>query len=69
MKELNDKDFINNKKFTGEENSLLNILKDLGIISYENDNKFKITKFGKDIYNYYKIEEINSNNVIEVDFK
>lgn len=69
MKELNEKDFINNKKFTGEENSLLNILKDLGIINYENDNKFKITKFGKDIYNYYKIEEINSNNVIEVNFK
>lgn len=69
MKELNDKDFIDDKKFTGEENSLLNILKDLGIISYENDNKFKITKFGKDIYNYYKIEEINSNNVIEVNFK
>lgn len=69
MKELNEKDFIDDKKFTGEENSLLNILKDLGIISYENDNKFKITKFGKDIYNYYKIEEINSNNVIEVNFK
>ncbi len=69
MKELNEKDFIDNKKFTGEENALLNILKDLGIISYENDNKLKITKFGKDIYNYYKIEEINSNNVIEVNFK
>lgn len=69
MKELNEKDFIDDKNFNGEENSLINILKDLGIINYENDDKIKITKFGKDIYDYYKTEEINSNNVIEVDFK
>lgn len=69
MKELNEKDFIDDKNFNGEEISLINILKDLGVINYENDNKIKITKFGKDIYDYYKTEEINSNNVIEVDFK
>ena len=33
------------------------------------EEKLKITNFGRDVYDYYRTEEANSNNVIEVDFK
>lgn len=55
-------------KFKDFELSLINILTDLGIIEDEFKD-LKITKFGRDIYDYYKTEEANSDNVIEVDFK
>ena len=55
-------------KFKDFELSLINILMDLGIIEDEFKD-LKITKFGRDIYDYYNTEEANSDNVIEVDFK
>lgn len=55
-------------KFKDFELSLINILMDLGIIEDEFKD-LKITRFGRDIYDYYKTEEANSDNVIEVDFK
>lgn len=55
-------------KFKDFELSLINILTDLGIIEDEFKD-LKITKFGRDIYDYYNTEEANSDNVIEVDFK
>lgn len=54
--------------FKNFELSLIEILKDLGIIK-DDFTDLKITKFGRDIYDYYKTEEANSDNVIEVDFK
>lgn len=54
--------------FKDYQSSLINILIDLGILEVK-DDEIKITNFGRDIYDYYKTEEINSDNVIEVDFK
>lgn len=54
-------------RFKDFELSLTNILTDLGIIEDEFTD-LKITNFGREIYDYYKTEETNSNNVIEVDF-
>lgn len=55
-------------EFKNFELSLLTILEDLGIIRGE-IAEIKITNFGRDIYDYYRTEEVNSNNVIKVDFK
>lgn len=55
-------------KFKDFEISLVEILKDLGILK-DDFTDLTITKFGRDIYDYYKTEEANSDNVIEVDFK
>lgn len=54
-------------RFKDFELSLTNILTDLGIIEDEFTD-LKITNFGREIYDYYKTEETNSNNVIEVNF-
>lgn len=54
-------------RFKDFELSLTNILTDLGIIEDEFTD-LKITNFGREIYDYYKTEDTNSNNVIEVDF-
>ena len=55
-------------EFKNFELSLITILEDLGIIRGE-IAEIKITNFGRDIYDYYRTEEVNSNNVIKVDFK
>lgn len=55
-------------EFKSFELSLITILEDLGIIRGE-IAEIKITNFGRDIYDYYRTEEVNSNNVIKVDFK
>ncbi|WP_277251295.1 hypothetical protein [Peptoniphilus vaginalis] len=55
-------------EFKNFELSLITILEDLGIIRRE-IAEIKITNFGRDIYDYYRTEEVNSNNVIKVDFK
>lgn len=68
IKNLNDDKSIHLDEFKDFELSIINILTDLGIIEDEFKD-LKITKFGRDIYDYYKTEEANSDNVIEVDFK
>lgn len=68
IKDLNDDKSIHLDEFKDFKLSLINILKDLGIIEISKQN-LKITKFGRDIYDYYKTEEANSDNVIEVNFK
>lgn len=68
IKDLIDDKSIHLDEFKDFELSLINILTDLGIIEDEFKD-LKITKFGRDIYDYYKTEEANSDNVIEVDFK
>lgn len=68
IKDLNDDKSIHLDEFKDFELSLINILTNLGIIEDEFKD-LKITKFGRDIYDYYKTEEANSDNVIEVDFK
>lgn len=55
-------------EFKSFELSLITILEDLGIIRGE-IAEIKITNFGRAIYDYYRTEEVNSNNVIKVDFK
>lgn len=56
------------REFKSFELSLITILEDLGIIR-EEIAEIKITNFGRDIYDYFRTEEANSNNVIKVDFK
>lgn len=68
IKDLIDDKSIHLDEFKDFELSLINILTDLGNIEDEFKD-LKITKFGRDIYDYYKTEEANSDNVIEVDFK
>lgn len=68
MKDLSEDKSIHLDEFKDFELSIINILKDLGIIEKSKQN-LKITKFGRDIYDYYKTEEASSDNVIEVDFK
>ena len=70
IKDLSEGKLVNlyEFKFKDFELSLIDILKDLRILK-DDFTDLTITKFGKDIYNYYKTEEANSDNVIEVDFK
>lgn len=70
LQNLKEKKEIKNIDFAEDEISLLNILKDLEVIKIkEIDESIRLTKFGKDIYNYFTTEEINSNNIIKVNFK
>ena len=69
LKDLKDVEEIKNRDFAEDEVALLNILKDLEIINIkESDKSIKLTKFGKDIYNYYTTEEVNADNIIKVNF-
>lgn len=69
LKDLKDEDVIKNKDFTEAEVALLNILKDLEVIKINESHKsISLTKFGKDIYNYYTTEEVNADNIIKVNF-
>ena len=70
LQNLKEKKEIKNIDFAEDEMALLNILKDLEVIKIkEIDKTIKLTKFGKDIYNYFTTEEISSNNIIKVNFK
>lgn len=69
LQNLKDKKEIKNINFAEDEIALLNILKDLEVIKIKEDKTIKLTKFGKDIYNYFTTEEISSNNIIKVNFK
>lgn len=70
IKDLSEGKLVNlyEFKFKDFELSLIEVLKDLGILK-DDFTDLTITKFGRDIYDYYKTEEANSDNVIEVDFK
>ena len=69
LKDLKDVEEIKNRDFAEDEVALLNILKDLEVIKIkESDKSIKLTKFGKDIYNYYTTEEVNADNIIKVNF-
>ena len=69
LKDLKDVEEIKNRDFAEDEVALLNILKDLEIIKIkEFDKSIKLTKFGKDIYNYYTTEDVNADNIIKVNF-
>lgn len=69
LKNLNEKSSIKGEKFDVEKSSLLSILKDLGVIESKKDfSEIKITKLGKDIFNYYNTEKVNSDNIIKVNF-
>lgn len=69
LQNLKDKKEIKNINFAEDEIALLNILKDLEVIKIKEDKTIRLTKFGKDIYNYFSTEEISSNNIIKVNFK
>ena len=70
LQNLKEKKEIKNIDFAEDEMALLNILKDLEVIKIkEIDESIRLTKFGKDIYNYFTTEEISSNNIIKVNFK
>lgn len=70
LQNLKEKKEIKNIDFAEDEIILLNILKDLEVIKIkEIDESIRLTKFGKDIYNYFTTEEISSNNIIKVNFK
>lgn len=69
LQNLKDKKEIKNINFAEDEIALLNILKDLEVIKIKEDKTIRLTKFGKDIYNYFTTEEISSNNIIKVNFK
>lgn len=69
LKDLKDVKEIKNRDFAEDEVALLNILKDLEVIRIkESDKSIRLTKFGKDIYNYYTTEEVNADNIIKVNF-
>ena len=69
LKDLKDGEVIKNIDFAEDEVALLNILKDLEVIKIkESDKSIRLTKFGKDIYNYYTTEEVNADNIIKVNF-
>lgn len=69
LKDLKDGEVIKNRDFAEDEVALLNILKDLEVIKIkESDKSIRLTKFGKDIYNYYTTEEVNADNIIKVNF-
>lgn len=69
LKDLKDVEEIKNRDFAEDEVALLNILKDLEVIKIkESDKSIRLTKFGKDIYNYYTTEEVNADNIIKVNF-
>ena len=69
LKGLKDVEDIKNRDFAEDEVALLNILKDLEVIKIkESDKSIKLTKFGKDIYNYYTTEDVNTDNIIKVNF-
>lgn len=69
LKDLKDVEDIKNRDFAEDEVALLNILKDLEVIKIkESDKSIKLTKFGKDIYNYYTTEDVNTDNIIKVNF-
>ncbi|MGF0095160.1 hypothetical protein ACQRC6_01860 [Peptoniphilus sp. SGI.035] len=69
LKKLNEKSSIKGEKFDVEKSSLLSILKDLEIIESKKDfSEIKFTKLGKDIFNYYNTEKVNSDNIIKVNF-
>ena len=69
LKDLKDVEEIKNRDFAEDEFALLNILKDLEVIKIkESDKSIKLTKFGKDIYNYYTTEDVNTDNIIKVNF-
>lgn len=69
LKDLKDEEKIKNRDFAEDEVALLNILKDLEVIKIkESDKSIRLTKFGKDIYNYYTTEEVNADNIIKVNF-
>ena len=69
LQNLKDKKEIKNINFAEDEIALLNILKDLEVIKIKENKTIRLTKFGKDIYNYFTTEEISSNNIIKVNFK
>lgn len=69
LQNLKDKKEIKNINFAEDEIALLNILKYLEVIKIKEDKTIRLTKFGKDIYNYFSTEEISSNNIIKVNFK
>lgn len=69
LQNLKEKKEIKNIGFAEDEIALLNILKDLEVIKIKEDKTIRLTKFGKDIYNYFSTEEISSNNIIKVNFK
>lgn len=69
LKDLKDEEKIKNRDFAEDEVALLNILKDLEVIKIkESDKSIRLTKFGKDIYNYYTTEDVNADNIIKVNF-
>lgn len=70
LRDLYNRGSIKYGDFSNQESALLNILDDLGLIEQRKYSKeIKLTKFGEDIYNYYKTEKTNSDNIIKVDFK